>query len=99
MAYLIDTDILIYSIKGHEQIQQKFRQFETVPKYISVASYGELIFGAKKSHAVEKNLATVHRIAEIFPIVEISKSIIETFAGVKVELQKNCSGYRFYAKG
>jgi len=39
-------------------------------------------------HTVKKNLATTHRIAEIFPIIDISKEIIETFTGLKAELQQ-----------
>jgi len=88
MAYLIDTDILIYSIKRYPQVQDKFKENENVPKFVSVISYGELVFGAKKSQAVEKNMAIAHRVAEIFPVIEISKAIIETFAGIKAELQR-----------
>jgi len=88
MAFLIDTDILIYSLKGDERVRENFLKHQNTPKFVSVVSYGELLFGAKKSQAVEKNLATVHRIAEIFPIIDISKAIIETFAGLKVELQQ-----------
>lgn len=89
MAYLIDTDILIYSIKKYPQVQDKFKENENVPKFVSVISYGELVFGAKKSQAVEKNLAIAHHVAEIFPVIEISKAIIETFAGMKAELQRH----------
>ena len=37
------------------------------PMCISVISYGELIFGAKKSKSVEKNLATVQILNLLFP--------------------------------
>ena len=54
---------------------------------ISVVTYGELVFGARKSEQVERNLATVHRVAEIYPMLPVTRSVIETFAGLKADLQ------------
>ena len=77
MAYLIDTNIIIYSIKGYKIVQDNFIKNENVPKMISVITYGELLFGAKKSKNVEKNLAVIYRIKEIFPIINVDKAVIE----------------------
>ncbi|WP_017851406.1 type II toxin-antitoxin system VapC family toxin [Leptospira interrogans] len=88
MSYLIDTDIIIYSLKQQEQVRQNFLDHKTISKSISVITYGELIFGAKKSQHREKNLATVYRIGELFPIIELTRGIIETFGELKVILQK-----------
>ena len=85
--YLIDSDILIYSLKNHSLVGKRFEANASLPKAISVISYGELYYGAKKSIQKEKNLAVVRRIAELFPIISITKSIIETFAEIKSELQ------------
>lgn len=87
MSYLIDTDILIYSLKKHPVVQMHFKAKANIPKSISVISYGELIFGAQKSPYKEKNLATAHRIAEIFPIIPVNKAIIEAFGNFKAVLQ------------
>lgn len=89
MTYLIDTDIIIYSIKGNQTVQNNFLLNESSLKMISVVSYGELLFGAKKSQRIEKNLAIVYRIKEIFPIINIDKAIIETFSDLKARLQKS----------
>ena len=88
MSYLIDTDIIIYSIKGHSSVQQRFLQNEHIPKAISVISYGELLLGAKKSKNVGKNLAVVYRIKELFPIVAIDNAVIETFSDIKAAMQR-----------
>ncbi|HON77557.1 MAG TPA: PIN domain-containing protein, partial [Spirochaetota bacterium] len=64
---------------------------ENIPKSISVITYGELLFGAKKSQNYEKNLAIVYRIKELFPIIDIDKAIIETFSELKANLQKTGS--------
>jgi tRNA(fMet)-specific endonuclease VapC len=86
MAYLIDTDILIYSLKGHAGVQTQFRKKDPFPKAISVITFGELLYGAKKSKTVEKSSAVVLRIAELFPIIEITRGIIEIFADLKASL-------------
>lgn len=88
MAYLIDTDIIIYSLKNHPQVKRNFLEKANLPKSISVITYGELIYGACKSQYKEKKLAIVHRITEIFPIIDITKSVIETFGHLKIYLQK-----------
>lgn len=87
MAYLIDTDIIIYSIKGNSLVQNQFLKNEAIPKAISVITYGELLFGARKSGNIEKNLAVVYRIRELFPIIAIDKAIMETFSALKAALQ------------
>lgn len=91
MAYLIDTDTIIYSIKGDPIVHEHLLKNENIPKFISAITYGELLFGAKKSQNREKNLAIVYRIKELFPIIDIDKAIIETFSELKVNLQKSGS--------
>ncbi len=55
---------------------------------VSVITYGELIHGAKKSRDHLKNIATVHRTSELFPVVDVTKAIMETFGDIKADLQK-----------
>jgi len=88
MAYLIDTDILIYNIKGNLGVAQHFVERQDIPKSISIITYGELLYGAKKSKQTGRNSAIVYRMAEIFPIIGISRPIIETFADIKLTLEK-----------
>ncbi|MBN1294724.1 MAG: type II toxin-antitoxin system VapC family toxin [Candidatus Latescibacteria bacterium] len=89
MPYLIDTNIIIYSIKGNETVNNNFLIYENIPKALSIITYGELLFGAKKSQKIEKNLAVVYRIKELFPIISIDKPVIETFSDLKANLQKS----------
>ena len=88
MSYLIDTDILIYSLKGNSTVTSNFMKHKSIPKSISVVSFGELVFGACKSQHPERNLATIRHLAELFPVIEISRSIMETFGEYKASLQK-----------
>jgi tRNA(fMet)-specific endonuclease VapC len=88
MAYLIDSDILINSIKGNSRIRQRIIDVAAIPKAISIITYGELLYGAKRSRQVEKNSSIIYRIAEIFPIIGISRAIMETFVDVKLSLER-----------
>lgn len=87
MACLIDTDILIFSLKGDARAYRWMEANQNVPKFISVITYGELIYGAKKSRHPEKNIATTNRIAELFPIIDINRGIIEVFGELKARLE------------
>jgi tRNA(fMet)-specific endonuclease VapC len=88
MAYLIDSGIIIYSLKRDENVQDNFLKNEKIPKFISILTYGELLYGAKKSERVEKNLAEVYRIKSLFPIIEIDLPIIEVFSDLKAKYRK-----------
>lgn len=89
MAFLIDTDIIIYSLKGNAQINNWMYENQNIPKFISVITFGELTYGARKSQHPEKNIATTIRISELFPIIDINKGIIEIFGEIKAKLEKN----------
>lgn len=88
MAYLLDTDIIIYSLKNDQTVQQNFLKNEAIPKHISIITYGELLYGAKKSQHIDKNLAVVYRIKELFPVIPIDLPIIETFGDLKAKYEK-----------
>ena len=87
MAYLIDTDIIIFSLKDDKRINQWLLNNLEIPKFLSVISYGELMYGARKSDHPNKNIATTNRIAELFPILDINKGIIEVFGEIKAKLE------------
>jgi tRNA(fMet)-specific endonuclease VapC len=58
MAYLVDTDVIISSLKGEGRVHQWIVENHNIPKLISVTTYGELIYGAEKSLHPGKNIAT-----------------------------------------
>ena len=86
--YLLDTDTLIYSFKGDKKVIENIKRHADAPKAISVISYGELIYGANKSAQISSNLARVHRLREIFPVIDCSSSILECFGSIKAQLSK-----------
>lgn len=86
--YLLDTDTIIYSLKGIDPVVEQFRLHADAPKALSVISYGELIYGAQKSMQVNNNLAKVNRLREIFPIIDVSPAIMDCFGLIKAQLSK-----------
>jgi tRNA(fMet)-specific endonuclease VapC len=85
--YLLDTDTIIYAIKGERQVTRRLEETAGQPKAVSVITYGELFFGAMKSAAPQANLAKVRRVGELFPVIEVSRAVMETFGSLKAELQ------------
>ena len=84
--FLIDTDIIIYFLKNNENVIQNFKLYSQEPKAVSIITIGELLYGAYKSQRKIENLGKVHRIADIFPVIEISMTIIDAFAHLKADL-------------
>ncbi len=85
--YLIDTDILIYSLKGHSQVLANLRRTAAEPKALSVISYGELLYGAQKSARPDENLGRVRRLRELLPVIDVSQAVMESFASLKARLE------------
>jgi len=87
MSFLIDTDIVIENLKQNELIKKRLIDYAAVPKAISVITYGELLYGAKVSQQSGKNLATIRGLADIFPIINVGRAIMETFIDTRRALQ------------
>lgn len=84
--FLLDTDTLIYFLKGHEAVVENFKARSNKPKAISVITYGELVYGAHKSQRTAENLAKVRRLAELYPIIDVSRAIMDGFGEIKASL-------------
>ena len=86
MAYLIDTDIIIFALRGDKTVLAKFEENKNIPISISLITYAELVFGAKRSGNEQKNMLKVNRIREIYPVEELNIGIMELFADIKANM-------------
>ena len=86
MAYLIDTDIIIFALRGDKTVLVKFEENKNIPISISMITYAELVFGAKRSGNEQKNMLKVNRIREIYPVEELNIGIMELFADIKTKM-------------
>jgi len=72
LKYLLDTNIVIYTMKNRpERVRKLFNQHKG-QICISAIPLGELVFGAEHSHQVERNLADIESMAarlEVLPFI------------------------------
>jgi predicted nucleic acid-binding protein len=87
--YLIDSDILIYFLKGKKEVVQKLSQVPIDNLYISRINYTELIYGAYNSARVKENLKVIEPFLENFKILEFTKNSSFIFAKEKARLKKS----------
>lgn len=86
--YLIDSDIIVYSLKGVPKVVENFERHAAAPKAISVITYGELVYGAIKSSRVDQNMARVRRTGELFRVIVVSRSIMDAFGSLKANTER-----------
>ena len=87
--YIIDSDILIYFIKGKQEVVEKLLQIAPHNLYTTRINYTELIYGAYNSARVAENLKVVRPFLENFQILEFDQESSEIFAQTKAHLKKN----------
>lgn len=86
MAYLIDTDTIIFALRGDKNVLTKFEENKNLPISISMITYAELIFGAKRSQNEQKNMIKVNHIRDIYAIEDLNEGVMEVFADVKAKM-------------
>jgi tRNA(fMet)-specific endonuclease VapC len=84
--YLLDTDTLIYSLKGDPAVVENLQRHRRDPMVVSVVSLMELYYGAHKSQRVESNLAKVRAIEGAFRVLALGAESTETFGSLKAYL-------------
>lgn len=86
--YLIDTSIFVFSLRGDAKIAAHLSQSIAEPRALSVITFGELLCGAMKCNQPAQNVASVRRIGELYPIIDLTPPIIERFAALRVQLER-----------
>ena len=84
--FLLDTDTLIYFLKGNEAVTSNFKAHMKMPKALSVITYGELVYGCRKSQRPTTNLAKIYRLAEIYPVIDVTRAVMDSFGDIKAQL-------------
>ena len=59
LKHLLDTNIVIYTLKNRPQQEKRRFQHHHGRMGISAVTLGELVFGAEYSQQVERNLADI----------------------------------------
>jgi tRNA(fMet)-specific endonuclease VapC len=87
--YLLDTDIVIYNLKGHPAVKKNLERNLYAVLKISIVTLMELYYGAYKSHKVTSNLGKIKSIEEAVEIIPIGRESAEVFAMLKASLEKD----------
>lgn len=88
MKYAIDSDILIYYLKNHPKVVERFVDTNLDELSTTIINYTELLFGAYKSAKSVENLTAIRHFLDSLNIVQFDKQAAEIFAHTKAQLQK-----------
>ncbi len=86
--YLLDTDIVIYSLKGHSAVKKNLERNLHAALKISIVTLMELYYGAYKSQKVVSNIGKIKRIEAAVEIIALGRESAEIFAMLKADLEK-----------
>jgi tRNA(fMet)-specific endonuclease VapC len=85
--YLIDTNIVIAAMKGHEEVRQRLEAEELSAIRLSAIVLGELEFGAEKSAYGERNRARLATLAKRLLLVGIDYETTWHYGQVRALLE------------
>jgi predicted nucleic acid-binding protein len=86
--YLLDTDTIIYNLKGERSVRRALREHIQDPMNISIITLTELLYGAYKSQHPDANLARIRAIEQSFEVLPTGEESADTFARLKSELER-----------
>jgi len=86
--YLLDTDTIIYILKGDRQTTENLHLHVHDPLHTTSVSLMELYYGAYKSQKVAANLSRVRMLEQWLSIIVPGKEMAETFGMLKADLER-----------
>jgi len=89
--YLLDTDTIIFALKGDTAVQKNLRNHARDPIRMSTVTLMELYYGAHKSRKVASNLAKVRAVEAALEIIRVGQEMAELFGVLKAGLEKGGS--------
>ena len=89
MKYLVDTNIFIYLMNSKSiKLQNKFVKKNIEQFCVSSITVAELIYGARKSKNVDKNMIAAINILSPFKILEFSGEDAFEYGDIRVDLER-----------
>ncbi len=86
--FLLDTDTVIYILKGNPSAEKNLRRYYHDPIKLCIITLMELYYGAYKSQKIVSNLAKIKTIENTFEIVPLGQEMAEIFGDQKSRLEK-----------
>jgi len=86
--YLLDTDTVIYILKGHPTVEQNLQRHPNDPVKLCAITLMELYYGAYKSQRATSNLAKIRTLENSLEILPVGQEIVEIFGMEKTRLER-----------
>ncbi len=89
LRFLLDTNICIYISKQKPiSVLKKFEELKIGEVAMSMITYGELLYGAEKSHHPRKTLSILKQIAALIQPLPLSIDVSKYYGNIRSELEK-----------
>ena len=85
--YLLDTDTIIYNLKGDLKVQENLRLHVNDLIQISIITLMELYYGAYKSQHVDANIAKIKTLEQSLEIFTTGQETAEIYGRLKAKLE------------
>jgi tRNA(fMet)-specific endonuclease VapC len=86
LKYMLDTNIVIYTMKNRPQTVKRHFQKNHGRMAISTVTLGELVFGAEHSQQVERNLADIESMVARLDVLHFDESAAYHFGQIRASL-------------
>jgi tRNA(fMet)-specific endonuclease VapC len=89
LRYLLDTNICIYIAKQKPlHVAKKFSELTIGEVGMSIITYGELLFGAQKSHHPKKALVTLENLATLIAPLPMPLEAAKHYGDIRSALER-----------
>ena len=88
LKYLLDTNIVIYTMKNRPQKVRRAFKAQQGRMGISSVTLGELVFGAEHSQQVERNLADIEALTARLEVLPFDEAAAYHFGQIRAELYR-----------
>jgi tRNA(fMet)-specific endonuclease VapC len=87
--YLLDTNICIYIAKHNPPaVRKRFARHAASDLAMSVVTYGELRFGAEKSHSRDRALATIELLSGMMEVLALPEQAGQHYGLIRAALER-----------
>lgn len=88
MNIILDTDTIIYFLKGEHSVIKKMLQVDSKLIHTTMISHSELFYGAYHSKHMKKNLEKISVFLDTISVLPYTKEASQIFGKLKASLKK-----------
>lgn len=89
LTYLLDTNICIYIAKAKPPtVLKRFLTMDVSETAMSIVTYGELLYGIKKSQRPQQSRQALEELALLISPLPLTLAVSEYYADIRASLEK-----------